>query len=126
MTLDSLPSSAIDLVPDLIRFTPPARVIDKRCYSPWVDPSLRNYLENGHIDTLIISGGETDVCVLATVLGAIDLGYRVIIPRDALCSTCDETHEKTIDLYTKRFSMQVEISSVKEVLDMLPSAKTFL
>jgi nicotinamidase-related amidase len=30
------------------------------------------------IDTLVIIGGETDECVLAAVLGAIDFGYRVV------------------------------------------------
>jgi PhnB protein len=34
-------------------------------------------------DTLILTGAETDVCVLSTALGAIDHGYRVIIVEDA-------------------------------------------
>jgi nicotinamidase-related amidase len=28
---------------------------------------------------LVITGSETDVCVLGTVLGAVDFSYRVII-----------------------------------------------
>ena len=28
----------------------------------------------------IVSGSETDVCVLATVLDAVDMGYRVTSP----------------------------------------------
>ena len=32
----------------------------------------------------IVSGSETDVRVLATVLDAVDMGYRVIIARDAV------------------------------------------
>ena len=39
------------------------------------------------VDTLVISGSETDVCVLSTVLGAVDRGYRVVIAIDALCSS---------------------------------------
>jgi nicotinamidase-related amidase len=31
--------------------------------------------------------------VLATVLDAIDIGYRVIVVRDAVCSSSDEGHE---------------------------------
>ena len=30
----------------------------------------------------MITGSETDVCVLGTVLGAVDLGYRVITVRE--------------------------------------------
>jgi nicotinamidase-related amidase len=31
-----------------------------------------------------VAGGETDVCVLSTMLGAIDWGFRVILIQDAL------------------------------------------
>ena len=43
-------------------------------------------------DALIVSGSETDVCVLATVLDAVDIGYRVIVVRDAVCNSSDEGH----------------------------------
>ncbi len=57
---------------------------------------------------MVITGAETDVCVLATVLGAIDRGYRVIVVSDALCSSSDETHDALITLYEKRYTQQVE------------------
>src|SRR5580704_8356992 len=41
------------------------------------------HLREREADALIISGSEADVCVLATVLSAVDLGYRVIVVRDA-------------------------------------------
>jgi nicotinamidase-related amidase len=40
---------------------------------------------------MVITGTETDVCVLATVLGAIDFGYWVVLAIDALCSSSDAT-----------------------------------
>jgi nicotinamidase-related amidase len=36
-------------------------------------------LQERNADGLIVSGAETDVCVLSTVLDAVDLGYRVIV-----------------------------------------------
>ena len=120
MTLDVLGTDGIEIVRDLAHFTPPAVVIDKRCYSPWLTPALQDHLKQGHIDTLIVSGGETDVCVLASVMGAVDRGYRVVLASDALCSTCDETHDKAIDLYAKRFASQVDVATVEEILTMLP------
>jgi nicotinamidase-related amidase len=48
---------------------------------------------------LIGSGSETDVCVLATVLDAVDIGYRVIVVRDAICSSSDEGHDMLVRLY---------------------------
>ena len=66
----------------LARLVPPATVIDKRVYSPWLDTGLDGLLRERGVETLIVTGAETDVCVLASVLGAVDLGYRVIVVTD--------------------------------------------
>jgi nicotinamidase-related amidase len=94
MTLDELGPEMIDLVPDLAKFVPPARRFDKHVYSPWTGSDLHLQLRNSGIDTVIITGGETDVCVLSTMLGAIDWGFRVILVTDALCSSADETQRR--------------------------------
>lgn len=108
MTVEKMGADMLELVPALARFTPPASVIDKRVYSPWLETDLHQRLQRQGVDTLIISGGETDVCVLTTVLGAVDLGYRVVLAKDALCSSSDLAHDAAIDLYHQRYSVQVE------------------
>ena len=70
--------------------------------------SLHARLRAAGVDALLVSGAETEVCVLASVMGAIDLGYRVIIVADAICSGADLTHDAMIDIYESRFGMQVE------------------
>ena len=117
MTLSRLPPGLIDLVPPLDRFVPPARLLDKPIYSPWLSTALQTYLRRSGIDTLIVSGGETEVCVLATVMGAIDYGHRVVIATDALCSSADATHDAMLEIYGSRFGMQVETATVAEILE---------
>lgn len=117
MTLTALPPGLIDLVPELQVFTPPAWVIDKRLYSPWTITDLHPRLRQAGIDTLVITGGETEVCVMATMIGAIDLGYRVVLATDALCSSADETHDAMLRVYDSRFGMQVETAETEEILD---------
>jgi nicotinamidase-related amidase len=58
-----------------------------------------------------VSGSETDVCVLATVLDAVDIGYRVIVVRDAICSSSDEGHDMLMRLYHTLYTEQIETAS---------------
>lgn len=116
MTLEALPPGSTELLPPLARLAPPAEVIDKRSYSPWREPALEERLRARGIDTLVITGAETDICVLAAVLGAVDRGYRVVLPTDALCSSSDRTHDALLTLYRERYGQQVEASSAEEIL----------
>jgi nicotinamidase-related amidase len=109
MTGQHLPPELTDLVPDLRRLVPPARIFDKQTYSPWHDGRLHAALQESAVTSLAVSGGETDVCVLSTVLGAIDLGYKVVLLKDAVCSGADETHEASLKLLGDRFSVQLEL-----------------
>lgn len=61
-------------------------------------------------------GGETDICVLATVMAAVDYGFRVVLPTDALCSTSDATHDALLKLYRERFSQQIVATTTEDVL----------
>ena len=117
MTIEELGAPMIDLVPQLASFAPPAKVFDKHVYSPWIGTHLNELLRGASIDTIVISGGETDVCVQATVMGAIDWGFRVILVTDALCSSADETHDALMTLYRSRFSEQVEAVTLRDVLE---------
>lgn len=99
MIRDELHPELLELLPELQRLVPPARIFDKRVYSPWHGGRLHEGLKRRGVRTLVVTGGETEICVLATVLGAIDLGYRVILPVDALCSSADETHDAMVRIY---------------------------
>jgi nicotinamidase-related amidase len=116
MTLERLGPEMVDLVPSLKAVVPPARIFDKMTYSPWPSGELHRVLAGEGVETLAISGGETDVCVLAAAIGAIDLGYRVILLKDAVCSGADDTHDASLELLGDRFSVQLEITSTEEFL----------
>ncbi|MGA0544117.1 cysteine hydrolase family protein [Brevundimonas sp. VNH65] len=117
MTLEAMGPEMVDLALSLQRFVPPARILNKASYSPWRDGRLHAALREGGAGTLVVTGAETDVCVLATVLGAVDLGYRTVVVTDALCSSADDTHDKLIDLYNARYDQQVETTDSRELFD---------
>jgi nicotinamidase-related amidase len=116
MTVEQLGPDLVRLVPELEDLTPPAAIIDKFRYSPWYRTDLSTLLRQRRTDTLIVSGGETDVCVIATVLGAIDRGYRVIVVTDALCSSSDAAHDAALRIYQDRFTEQVETACADTIL----------
>jgi nicotinamidase-related amidase len=119
MTLEHIDRRLVEIVPELGRFTPPARTFDKATYSPWMDGRLHRLLQHEGVNILAFTGGETDVCGLATVLGAVDLGYRVLLLRDAVCSGADETHDASLKLLGHRFSVQVQVLLTDEFLEAL-------
>lgn len=117
MTLDRLAPEMLELVPPLARIASLGSVVDKQVYSPWSGTSLHAMLTQSRIETLIVTGGETDVCVMATILGAIDRGYRVVLPTDAVFGSADETHDAALTIYRSRFGQQLTTSTTQDVLD---------
>jgi nicotinamidase-related amidase len=119
MTRDRLDPALVDLVPSLKALVPPARIFDKMTYSPWISGELHGVLSKERVETVVLTGGETDVCVLAAALGAMDLGYRVIVLKDAVCSGADETHDASLELLGDRFSVQLDLATTQEFLSTL-------
>jgi nicotinamidase-related amidase len=117
VTGDQLASECLDIVPALAKYMPPAVMFDRMGYSAFGGDRLHEYLQAHSVETLIISGGETDVCVLASVLSAIDYGYRVVIVEDALCSSSDQSHDNMLSLFSSRFDIQIEVGSAQQILD---------
>jgi nicotinamidase-related amidase len=116
MTKEKLDPSMIELVPELAALVPPATVVDKHHYSPFAEPRLLELLREREVDSLVVTGAETDVCVLAAVLGAVDHGFRLVLATDALCSASDQTHDALLALYNERFSQQIEAADTDTVL----------
>ena len=114
-TRSELASGQLELVYELARFAPPAAVIDKPFYSAFADTALLPYLLEKNITTLLLTGAETDVCVLSTTLSAVDLGYRVILVENALCSSSDQGHDALMTMYKTRMSEQIELVQAEEL-----------
>jgi len=117
MTGERLDPRLIRLVPPLADLVPPAAMIDKAHYSPFKEQAFLRALGRLGADALVITGGETDVCVLAAVMDAVDAGYRVILAEDALCSVSDESHDAMLRHFGMRFSQQIEVAPTEEILD---------
>jgi nicotinamidase-related amidase len=115
-TREHLNPDLLELLPPLARLCPPATVVNKTRYSAFAEPNLLMHLQTREADGLVVTGSETDVCVLSTVLGAVDLGYRVIVVRDAVCSSSDTGHDALMKLYEERYKEQIELAEADAVI----------
>lgn len=116
VTRERLDPRLIELMPELGRHVPPAAIVDKPVYSAFAGGRLSALLAERGADTLIVSGAETDVCVLSTILGAIDRGYYVVVVRDAVCSSSDAGHDALVSMFERRLGLQLAIADTETVL----------
>lgn len=118
VTLDYLDAAMLDLVAPLAAIAGPGAIVDKETYSVFGSPGFTARLQGSGTDTLVFSGVETDVCVYASVLDAVDAGYRVILAEDALASGDMKAHAMVIEILAPRLSEQIEILSTEAILKL--------
>jgi len=68
-------------------------VVDKPGKGAFYATDLHSILQNRQIDSLIVCGVTTEVCVHTTVREANDRGYRCVVPGDCCGSYFPEFHE---------------------------------
>ena len=116
LTTDVMGAAMLDVMAELASFVPPALIADKTGYSAFESAQFRAMLDGLGCETVICSGVETDVCVLGTVMQAMDLGYRVIVADDAVQSSVPEAHLAALDQVYRRFEDQIEIGATAQVI----------
>src|SRR4051794_8207782 len=120
VTGERLDPVMLDLLPPLAGLAPPAHVYDKATYSAFSSGGLASWLRERDVGGLLVTGAETDVCILSTVMGAIEYGFRVTIVTDGVCSSSDPGHDMLLELYAKRFSEQIDTATTEAVLAAWP------
>ena len=108
--LDEDPSNW-DLMPELAGR--PGLHAAKSTYSVFGAPELRAELDR---DELVLCGVETDCCVLATALEAIDHGVPVTVVEDAVASPSAAGHEGALALFRRLDDDQVRVTSAAQLL----------
>jgi nicotinamidase-related amidase len=88
-----------DIVPEL-RPIAGEPVIDKPGKGAFYQTSLDLLLRNRHIDTLLVCGVTTEVCVHTTVREANDRGFRCIVLADCCASYFPEFHAMGLKMIT--------------------------
>jgi nicotinamidase-related amidase len=85
----------VEIVPDLDP-QPGDFLIVKRRYSAFFATDLDLLLRGLGVDTLVLAGAATDVCVRATAQDAQQLNYWVIVPEECVAGTSVEQHRAAL------------------------------
>ena len=71
-------------------------VLVKLFASAFFGTSLDQLLREAGCDTVVIAGASTSGCVRATAVDALQYGYRVIVPREAVADRAADAHDGSL------------------------------
>lgn len=90
------PGSRWAAVDERIAPTPDELVLVKLFASAFFGTSLAAFLVAQGCDTVVVTGASTSGCVRASVVDALQYGYRVVVPRDAVADRAPGAHDAAL------------------------------
>lgn len=111
-----LPAPMFDVVPEVAACAPEAPVCDKFTYSAFESAAFVEAIGRLHPRHVVLAGVETDVCVLATLFGAMDRGFSVWIVEDAVTSADSAASTAILRTVLPRLPEQVNIVPSQHLL----------
>lgn len=108
-------SRGVEIIPEL-RPRAGDHVLVKRRYSGFFATDLDLLLKGLGVDTVVLTGVATDVCVRATAQDAMQLDYRVMVPRECVAGTSVSRHEAALENIAYVFGKVVSLSAVIDML----------
>ena len=91
-------------------------VIPKRRYSGFFQTSLDLTLRERGIDTVIVTGVVTNICVRSTVHDAFFLRYQVLVPEDLVMATSPQAQAVTLYDIDTHYGAVITLADVLQVL----------
>ncbi len=92
--------------------------VEKTARGAWTPGSsdLPSLLAEREVDTVVVTGTVTNVCVEDTVRGASAAGLRVILVADACAAMRDQDHNATLHVVYRSYG---DVRPTAEVLDLI-------
>jgi nicotinamidase-related amidase len=116
LTTGQMDPAMQDLMAPLAAVAPKTALVEKTTYSIFGIEGFANRLRQENVDTIIFSGVETDVCVLASVFDAVDAGFHVVVATDAVGSSSPLSHDAILAHVLPRMPDQIELATTAELI----------
>ncbi|MGH9924911.1 MAG: cysteine hydrolase family protein [Nitrososphaeraceae archaeon] len=94
-------------------------VVIKRRDSAFQDTELRVWLQSEGINTLIICGVDTSICVETSLRDAFNIGYDVILISDATASGINKHYETTLERVRDYYGLVMTVERFFRIVNSL-------
>ncbi|UCC28143.1 MAG: cysteine hydrolase [Candidatus Bathyarchaeota archaeon] len=82
-------------------------VLEKRKYSAFQGTGLDQLLRELEVDTLIITGLVTDICIQHTAADAFFKGYKIVVPEDCVEAINARRQKAALDYLKKAYGCKI-------------------
>jgi nicotinamidase-related amidase len=102
-----------EVVPELAP-GPGELAVQKHWYDAFAGTPLDGALRARGVRSLVVTGTMTDICVLATVVGAFNREYRVTVVEDGVATLWPEIQQATLDIIRRAYGRVVPAKAVAD------------
>jgi maleamate amidohydrolase len=102
---------------------PDEPVLSKLFASAFFGTELASLLDAAGRDSVIVTGASTSGCVRATVVDALQHGYRPLVPREAVGDRNPDAHEANLYDVDAKYGDVVSLEETLAHLEALPVAE---
>jgi len=115
-------SQALDCsdIIDEIYPAPDDPVIEKFGYGAFHNTNLDDVLKARHVESVLVTGTVTQICVEETGREAFKYGYRTTIVADAVSSYVPDLHEATLKNFRLKFGW---VSTTQELINAMAASR---
>jgi ureidoacrylate peracid hydrolase len=97
---------SVEVVPELAP-VPGELTVRKHWYDAFAGTPLDGALRARGVRSLVLTGTMTDICVLATLVGAFNREYRVTVVEDGVATLWPEIQRATLDIVRRAYGRVV-------------------
>ena len=90
--------------------------VRKHWYDAFAGTPLDGALRARGVRSLVVTGTMTDICVLATVVGAFNREYRVTVVEDGVATLWPEIQQATLDIIRRAYGRVVPAKVVADAI----------
>lgn len=83
-------------------------VVVKTRYSAFFKTNLESLLKKLQVDTLILTGVVTNMCVWATALDGYMRGYKIVVPQDSVTGVDSDDHKFALEQMAKILQAEIQ------------------